>query len=64
MEKIKVFVDTNIIFSAIYNNLQGSYPSLILKSGFEEIFNIYISELVEIELRKNVKKKLKEKNKS
>jgi len=61
LEKIKVFLDTNVIFSAIYTNLQGSYPSLIIKLGIEGAFTLYISELVEIEIKKNVKRKIKEK---
>ncbi len=57
MEKIKVFVDTNILFSAIYNDFKGSYPSLLIKLGLEKHFELYISNLVEFEIKKNVLKK-------
>ena len=62
-KKIKVFLDSNVWFSALYTDLEGSYPSLILKLAQEELFELYFSTLVELELRYNVRKKIPAKEK-
>ena len=62
-KKIKVFLDSNVWFSALYTDLEGSYPSLILKLAQEELFELYFSALVELELRYNVQKKIPAKEK-
>ena len=62
MEKeIKVFCDSNIIFSAIYTDLTGSYPSLIIKLAEKGLFQIYFSQLVELEVKYNITEKIPEK---
>jgi len=62
-KKIKVFLDSNVWFSALYTDLKGSYPSLILRLAQEELFELYFSTLVELELRYNVQKKIPAKEK-
>ncbi len=60
-KKIKVFCDSNIIFSAIYTDFKGSYPSLIIKLAEKGFFQIYFSHLVELEVKYNITKKIPEK---
>jgi len=60
-KEIKVFCDSNIIFSAIYTDLTGSYPSLIIKLAEKGVFQIYFSHLVELEVKYNITKKIPEK---
>ncbi|MDL1957210.1 MAG: PIN domain-containing protein [Candidatus Desulfofervidus auxilii] len=62
-KKIKVFLDSNVWFSALYTDLKGSYPSLILRLAQEELLELYFSTLVELELRYNVQKKIPAKEK-
>ncbi|GAB5046832.1 PIN domain-containing protein [Thermodesulfovibrio sp. TK110] len=50
----KVFIDSNILLAAIFTELKGSYPSLIINFGNSKFFELYISNLVEIEVRKNL----------
>lgn len=60
-ERLKVFLDSNIWFSALYTNFKGSYPSVILKLSQAGIFDLYYTTLVALELRHNVQKKIPEK---
>lgn len=55
--QFKLFLDSNILFSAIYTNLKGSYPSMIFKLQNIKLVNIYISQLVELEAFKNINNK-------
>jgi len=50
----KVFIDSNVLIAAIISELQGSYPSLIIKLGKLNLIELFISNLVEIEVRKNL----------
>ncbi|MEJ5228120.1 PIN domain-containing protein [Thermodesulfovibrio sp.] len=50
----KAFLDSNVLLSAIISELQGSYPSLIIKLGRLNLIELFISNLVEIEVRKNL----------
>lgn len=50
----KVFIDSNVLFAAIISDFQGSYPSLIIKLGRLNLIELFISNLVEIEVRKNL----------
>ncbi len=50
----KVFIDSNVFIAAIISELQGSYPSLIIKLGKLNLIELFISNLVEIEVRKNL----------
>lgn len=54
---MKVFLDSNVLFAAVYSGLKGSYPAIILKLGKENFFDLYISSLVEYEVTHNVQKK-------
>ncbi|MGB9891514.1 MULTISPECIES: PIN domain-containing protein [Thermodesulfovibrio] len=50
----KAFLDSNVLLSALISELQGSYPSLIIKLGRLNLIELFISNLVEIEVRKNL----------
>ncbi|GLI53347.1 PIN domain-containing protein [Thermodesulfovibrio yellowstonii] len=50
----KVFIDSNVLLAAIISGFQGSYPSLIIKLGSLNLIELFISNLVEIEVRKNL----------
>ena len=60
-KKIKVFCDSNIFFSAIYTDFKNSYPSLIVKLAENNFFDIYFSNLVELEVKYNIEKKIPQK---
>jgi len=60
---LKVFLDTNVWFSALYSELRGSYPSIILKLSQKGLIELYLSTLVELELRHNVQKKIPDREK-
>lgn len=57
----KVFIDSNVLFAAIFTELKGSYPSLIINLGRAKFFELYICNIVEIEVRKNLSMKKSEK---
>ena len=59
--KLRVFLDSNVWFSALYTNLKGSYPSIIIELAKNKVFDLFISSLVELELRHNVKRKIPDK---
>ncbi|HQD50898.1 MAG TPA: PIN domain-containing protein [Defluviitaleaceae bacterium] len=50
----KVFIDSNVLLAAIISDFEGSYPSLIIKLGRLNLIELFISNLVEIEVRKNL----------
>jgi len=60
-EKLKIFLDSNVWFSALYTDFKGSYPSVILKLSQAGVFDLTYSTLVELELKHNVQKKIPEK---
>ena len=60
-KKIKVFCDSNIFFSAIYTDFKNSYPSLIIELAENNFFDIYFSNLVELEVKYNIEKKIPQK---
>jgi len=60
-KKIKVFCDSNIFLSAIYTDFKNSYPSLIIKLAENNFFDIYFSNLVELEVKYNIEKKIPQK---
>ena len=59
-ERLKVFLDSKLWFSALYTDFKGSYPSVILKLAQSDAFDLYYSTLVALELRHNVQKKIPE----
>ncbi len=60
-ERLRVFLDSNVWFSALYTDLKGSYPSVILKLAQTGVFDLYYCTLVALELRHNVLRKIPEK---
>lgn len=53
----KLFIDSNVLFAAVFTGLKGSYPSLIIQLGRLNFFELYISRLVEAEVKRNLSKK-------
>jgi len=53
----KLFIDSNVLFAAVFTGLKGSYPSLIIQLGRLNFFELYISRLVEVEVKRNLSKK-------
>lgn len=51
---IRVFFDTNVLFSAIYSSLEGSYPSLSVQLVLKQKIKGCISRLVVLEIEKNM----------
>lgn len=43
----KVFIDSNVLIAAIISELQGSYPSIVIKLGKLNLIELFISNLVE-----------------
>ena len=60
-ERLTVFLDSNVWFSALYTDFKGSYPSVILKLAQAGVFTLYYSTLVALELKHNVQRKIPEK---
>ena len=48
-------------FSAIYTDFKNSYPSLIIELAENNFFDIYFSNLVELEVKYNIEKKIPQK---
>jgi len=60
-KRLKVFLDSNVFFAALYMDMKGSYPSIILRLAQEHCFDLYFSTLVELEVKHNIAKKLPQK---
>ena len=60
-KRLRVFLDSNVWFSALYTDFKGSYPSVILKLAQAGVFDLYYCTLIALELRHNVRKKIPEK---
>lgn len=61
MEKLKVFLDSNVIFSAAYSGREKSRSYLFFELQNLNIIKIYISNLVKFESVHNIKIKKPEK---
>ncbi len=61
MEKLKVFLDSNIVFSAAYSGKEKSRSYLFFELQNLNIIKIYISNLVKFESVHNIKIKKPEK---
>ena len=61
MEKLKVFLDSNVIFSAAYSGKEKSRSYLFFELQTLNIIKIYISNLVKFESIHNIKIKKPEK---
>ena len=57
MEKLKVFLDSNIVFSAAYSEKEKSSSYLFFELQDLNIIKIYISNLVKFESVRNIKDK-------
>lgn len=61
MEKKKVFLDSNIVFSLVYTNDPFKKINLFLFLQKENYINLYISKFVAKEVYTNIQKKIKTK---
>ena len=61
MEKLKVFLDSNVVFSAAYSGKEKSRSYLFFELQNLSIIKIYISNLVKFESVHNIKIKKPEK---
>ncbi len=61
MEKLKVFLDSNVVFSAAYSGKEKSRSYLFFELQNLNIIKIYISNLVKFESVHNIKIKKPEK---
>jgi predicted nucleic acid-binding protein len=60
-KRLSIFLDSNVLFSAIYNNKNCTYPSIIVNLSKRKVFNLFISTLVKSEVRHNILKKIPKK---